>query len=421
MTTQEIADVLHTTDIFSLVSMDLLLEIIPQLSVHSFNAEERIIQKGEAGDKMFVLISGKAKIHDESHILATVESGSYFGEFFLFDTAPRSMSVSAVNEVKVIAFNREVFKKILEQHPQIYDKIISLLIKRLRNQNDNTISILKSREQELLRLVDERTHELNIKTQELAIKNKEVTDNIVYAQRIQNAILPDKKLIQQSFPESFVLYLPKDIVSGDFYSFFLKNDCAIIVAADCTGHGVTGAFMSMIGSSLLNQIIIEKGVTQPSEILDHLHLAVIDSLRQSENESHDGMDVAICSFNLKENKLEYAGANRPLWLLKNNELEAVKPDKLPIGGTQYSRENKYRNNSVTLSANETAYIFTDGYADQFGGEFGKKMMTAKLKGLLLSIQNLKMHEQESALKEFFIRWKNNHEQVDDVLVIGIQF
>lgn len=420
MTTQEIADVLHRTDIFSLVSMELLLEIIPELTVQDYGTEERIIQKGEAGDKLFVLIAGKAKIHDEAHTLATVEAGSYFGEFFLFDTAPRSMSVSAVGDVQVIAFNRDAFKKILEQHPQIYNKIISLLIKRLRDQNNNTISILKSREQELLRLVDERTHELNLKTQELAIKNREVTDNIVYAQRIQSAILPDRKLIAQSFADSFVLYMPKDIVSGDFYSFFLKNDRAIVVAADCTGHGVTGAFMSMIGSSLLNQIIIEKGVTQPSLILDELHLAVIHSLRQSENESHDGMDVAICAFDVQCNSLEYAGANRPLWLMKNNELQTIKADKVPIGGTQIFRTENYTNHTIALSPSDTIYIFTDGYADQFGGENGKKMMTAKFKELLLSIQQLTMQEQETTLKEFFMNWKNNHEQVDDVLVMGMR-
>ncbi len=420
MTTEYLAGILHQTDIFSLVSMDMLKEIIPNLTIHSFQKEDLIIRKGESGDKMFVLVSGKAKIHDKDHILATVESGTYFGEFFLFDSAPRSMSVSALNDVELVGISREVFVKLLKHHPEIYNKIISLLIKRLREQNNNTINILKSREQELLRLVDERTLELNNKSKELELKNKEITDSIVYAQRIQNAILPDLKKISSVFNDSFILFLPKDIVSGDFYAFFLKDDCAIIVAADCTGHGVAGAFMSMIGSSLLNRIIIEKGIVQPSIILDQLHIAVIESLRQTESESNDGMDVSVCSFNLKEYILEYAGANRPLWLIRNNELEIIKADKFPIGGTQILRTENYNNHSLELKSNDAIYISTDGYADQFGGENFKKIMTAKFKELLLSIHKLSMTEQNISLQNFFNNWKGANEQVDDVLVIGIK-
>ena len=420
MTAEQLATILHQTDIFSLVSIDMLMEIIPELTIHTFKKDDSIITKGESGDKMFVLVSGSAKIHDRDHVLATVESGTYFGEFFLFDSAPRSMSVSALNEVEVVGISKDVFVKLLKHHPEIYNKIISLLIKRLREQNNNTISILKSREQELLRLVDERTLELNNKSKELEIKNREITDSIVYAQRIQSAILPETKKIAETFKDSFILFLPKDIVSGDFYAFFLKDDYSIIVAADCTGHGVAGAFMSMIGSSLLNRIIIEKGITKPAIILDQLHKAVIESLRQTENESNDGMDVSICCFDFIQNKLEYAGANRPLWLIRNNELEVIKPDKFPIGGTQISRQNDYTNHILELNANDSIYIFTDGFADQFGGINFKKMMTGKLKELLLSIQNLSMPDQKNFLQNFFNNWKGIIEQVDDVLVIGIK-
>ena len=420
MTAEQLATILHQTDIFSLVSIDMLMEIIPELTIHTFKKDDSIITKGESGDKMFVLVSGSAKIHDRDHVLATVESGTYFGEFFLFDSAPRSMSVSALNEVEVVGISKDVFVKLLKHHPEIYNKIISLLIKRLREQNNNTINILKSREHELLRLVDERTLELNNKSKELEIKNKEITDSIIYAQRIQSAILPETKKIAETFKDSFILFLPKDIVSGDFYAFFQKDEYSIIVAADCTGHGVAGAFMSMIGSSLLNRIIIEKGITKPAIILDQLHKAVIESLRQTENESNDGMDVSICCFDFIKNKLEYAGANRPLWLVRDNELEVIKPDKFPIGGTQISRQNDYTNHILELNANDSIYIFTDGFADQFGGINFKKMMTGKLKELLLSIQNLSMPDQKNFLQNFFNNWKGIIEQVDDVLVIGIK-
>lgn len=420
MTHQQIADILLKTDIFNLVSNDLIIEIIPQITVHGYKPEDTIFHKNEVGEKMYIMASGTAKIHDEDHILAKVEAGSYFGEFFLFDASPRSMSVTAIDEVSLLGINREVFEKILFQYPQIYNKIIALLIKRLKAQNSNTIGILKSREQELLRLVEERTNDLNKKTEELALKNVEITQSIIYAKRIQNAILPDSKRIKKSFPHSFFVYKPKDIVSGDFYSFFIKNDIHLIVIADCSGHGVSGAFMSMIGSSLLQQIIVEKEITKPSAILDQLHIAVIEALRQSESESNDGMDVAICAFNLKENKFQYAGANRPLWRIKNQKFEVVQADKIPIGGTQIIRDKTYSNHEFSIEKDESIYISTDGYADQFGGEQGKKMMTAKFKEVLLSIENLSMLEQEIFLGNYFDSWKGNNDQVDDVLVMGLK-
>jgi serine phosphatase RsbU (regulator of sigma subunit) len=254
----------------------------------------------------------------------------------------------------------------------------------------------------------------------IEIKNKAITDNINYAQRIQSAILPDIKLIYKTLEQSFILFQPKDIVSGDFYAFAEKNDQVLIIAGDCTGHGVSGAFMSMIGSSLLNQIIIEKGIEEPAHILNHLNTAVIESLKQNVNESNDGMDISICSLNIKKLEMQYAGANRPLWLVRNNTLEVYKPDKFPIGGLQAARDRTFTNFKINLQKNDTIYIFTDGYADQFGGANGKKLMTSKFKEKLLSIQHMSMREQEMYLRAHFETWKGNEEQVDDVLVIGVR-
>ena len=280
--------------------------------------------------------------------------------------------------------------------------------------------LLKDQNTELERKVEERTSEVLQQKKEIEIKNKAITDNVIYAQRIQSAILPDIKLIYKTLAQSFILYLPKDIVSGDFYVFSEKNDKVLMIAGDCTGHGVSGAFMSMIGSSLLNQIINEKGITQPALILNQLNLAVIDSLKQGENDTHDGMDVSICAFDLRNNTLEFAGANRPLWLVRDNELIVVSPDKSPIGGLQMARDRTFTNHTIPFFKNDTIYIFTDGYADQFGGEKGKKMMTAHFKSILTSIQHLNMQEQEVYLKTFFDQWKGGNEQVDDVLVIGVR-
>jgi len=280
--------------------------------------------------------------------------------------------------------------------------------------------ILENQNQELERKVTERTLEVMHQKELIEIKNRAITDNINYALRIQSAILPDIKLIYQTLQHSFILYLPKDIVSGDFYAFAERGSNVIIIAGDCTGHGVSGALMSMIGSSLLNQIINEKGLYEPAAILNQLNAAIIETLKQKENKTSDGMDVSVCSFNSTEGLLQYAGANRPLWLIRKGEHIVFKPDKLPIGGQQVTRDRQFTNHVIPLEKDDTFYIFSDGYADQFGGERGKKMMTTRFANVLLNIQHLNMREQETYLKNYFETWKGDNDQVDDVLVIGIK-
>ncbi|MGQ0828052.1 MAG: tetratricopeptide repeat protein [Bacteroidota bacterium] len=264
---------------------------------------------------------------------------------------------------------------------------------------------------------------LTAQNQIIEEKNKDITDSINYARRIQNAILPSIDLIYETLEDSFVLYKPKDIVSGDFYTFIKKNDKVIIAAADCTGHGVPGAFMSMIGNNQLNHIIIEKEILQPSEILNNLHEGIRSALKQdiAEGQTRDGMDIALCSIDLKQKEIQYAGANRPLYLLKNGQLEEIKANKFSIGGLQSEDKRKFNNHIIPISASDSMYIFTDGYADQFGANSGKKFMTKRFKELLFSIQDKSMKEQKTILDDTIEKWKGNLEQVDDILVIGIRF
>jgi len=299
------------------------------------------------------------------------------------------------------------------------DSIEKLSAENLEKEKEKQ-QMLENQNMELEQKVAERTAEVHRQKELIEIKNKAITDNINYAQRIQSAILPDIRLIYKALEQSFILFMPKDIVSGDFYAFAERNQRVLIIAGDCTGHGVSGAFMSMIGSSLLNQIINEKGTDDPAAILDQLNIAVIESLKQSENESNDGMDISICSFDLQRNELQYAGANRPLWLVRDGALAVYKPDKFPIGGLQAARNRVFTSHSIQLKKNDTVYIFTDGFADQFGGDQGRKMMTSKFKELLLAMQNKNMREQEHALRAHFEQWKAGIEQVDDVLVIGVR-
>lgn len=421
MSHSSILNLLQRVSIFNGIPQELLLSLAERLQLEQSDSGNTIINKGDEGNSMFVIAEGRVKIHDGEHVVAILEAGNFFGEFSLLDEAPRSMSVTALENISVIKISRVLFFELLQSQPEVAKKIISALTNRLRGQNESIIRQLKTREEELTRLVDERTKELKIKNEEISIKNREITDNVNYAKRIQAAILPDIVKIQKSFVDSFVLYLPKDIVSGDFYSFFRKGDTAIIISADCTGHGVTGAFLSVVGNSLLTQIVNENNIFDPGKILDKLHESVIETLNQRNGDSTDGMDVAICTVDLKKNILYYAGANRPLWIYRNGECLIYKPDKFPVGGMQIKHEENFMCHEIQLEKNDSVYIFSDGYADQFGGDRGKKLMTKKLKEILLSIQQLNMEQQKARLLHEFTNWKGEHDQVDDVLMIGIRY
>lgn len=285
------------------------------------------------------------------------------------------------------------------------------------------IGELEKSHNELEQRVIERTAEISKQKEKIEAQNQDITDSIRYAKRIQQAILPNDHLINQAFPESFILYEPKDIVSGDFYWFGNKNDTAMIAAVDCTGHGVPGAFMSMIGYNLLNQIINENGITKPAEVLDKLHNGVRKALKQDEEdaETRDGMDLALCSINVKSKKIEYAGAYRPLYLLRDGEIIETKGDKFPIGGQQIKHKGNFTNHEIKVKKDDIVYIFTDGYADQFGGENTKKFMTKRFKEILLQIRNMTMKEQEAFLRKTINEWRGNIRQIDDILVIGLRF
>ncbi|MBL4716238.1 MAG: SpoIIE family protein phosphatase [Bacteroidia bacterium] len=261
-------------------------------------------------------------------------------------------------------------------------------------------------------------------------KNKDITDSINYAKRIQEAILPPYGSLEQTIKESFILFKPKDIVSGDFYWYHVQNDNLIIAAVDCTGHGVPGAFMSMIGNSLLNEIILEKGIDQPAEILNNLHVGIRKVLKQTEESesSRDGMDLALCNINFKNQTLQYAAANRPLYILRKVELKdgnkeynlkEFPPDKIAIGGYQHEGAKRvFFNNEIEFNHGDCLYIFSDGYNDQFGGPRDKKFSTRRFKELVLSICNKPMREQHDILYKEMADWMHGYEQIDDMLIIG---
>lgn len=259
----------------------------------------------------------------------------------------------------------------------------------------------------------------------LELKNRDITDSIVYARRIQNAIMPQVELLQDAWPASFILYKPKDIVSGDFYWFAHKDDYLLVAAVDCTGHGVPGAFMSVMGSNFLNQIVNDYGVYEPDAILQYLHLKVKEALHKyemGEGESKDGMDICLVSIHKPTQQVQYAGARRPLFLLRDGDMFELSPTKASIGETSGdSHEPIFTVHTLQAKRQDALYLFSDGYLDQFGGSMGRKLGKARFKETLQSTTTLTMDAQLYMLEQTFVQWQGMQEQTDDVLVIGIRF
>jgi tetratricopeptide (TPR) repeat protein len=283
--------------------------------------------------------------------------------------------------------------------------------------------ILKSlktvkKQHRLIELKNKETEEQKAIIEEKSI---EITDSIHYAKRIQQVLMASTTLLKNNLPEYFILYKPKAIVSGDFYWADSADGKFIMITADCTGHGVPGAFMSLLNISFLNQAVNEKKIQSPELILDHVREQIINSLNPlgSDVESKDGMDATICMFDFKGMWLRFSCANNPLWLIRNNELKVFAADKMPVG--MYHGEQKgFSKQTLGLRKGDIIYMFTDGYADQFGGPQGKKFKYKQLKEKLLAIKDLSMEEQKTMLDRTFEEWKGNTEQVDDVCIIGIR-
>ncbi len=319
------------------------------------------------------------------------------------DAQRKEQEISMLNKDKQLNEN-ELSKQKIVRNSLIFGAIGLLIVAFLIFQN-----LQKNKKQN--KLITEQKSTLEHQKQE-------ITDSINYSKRIQTAILPDLNDIKQSLTDFFILYQPKDIVSGDFYYFNKVNNDVFMAAADCTGHGVPGAFMSLVGSKELK--IANAMTNSPAQILKHLNNGVKDTLRQNHIDgTKDGMDIALVRIN--GTTVRYSAANRPLWILKkdSNVIEEIKATKTAIAG--FTEDDfEFEEHEINLAKGDTIYLFSDGYADQFGGDKQKKMTTKRFREFVLSIKDKSMHEQQLELQSFFNSWQGNTEQVDDLLVIGIR-
>jgi serine phosphatase RsbU (regulator of sigma subunit) len=298
---------------------------------------------------------------------------------------------------------------------QILETIASMTATKLVQTKDH--EQLQQLREHLQQLVQERTSDLEKALAEVNRQKSEITDSIHYARRIQAAILPSERIFKENLGESFILYKPKDIVAGDFYWTELSDNHVFFAVADCTGHGVPGAMVSVVCHGALNRAVKEFHLRRPAEILEKVRELVIATFEKSDEVVMDGMDIGLCSLHITKKELEYAGAYISLHLIRNGELIEVKADRQPIA--KFTEHKPFTNHIVSLEKNDTLYLFSDGFADQFGGKTGKKLRIKVLKNILLGLAGKPADEQKKELEKQFEDWKGNLEQVDDVTLLGL--
>ncbi|HET8860863.1 tetratricopeptide repeat protein [Marivirga sp.] len=348
-------------------------------------------------------------------------------------------SAKKEQENEILRIDQELKKKQISQQRIINVAIGSSLLilvvfviitVRAKNQKQRANNQLKLQNEEIRQQREEIetqaeklksiNTDVNRKNQTIVQKNKNITDSINYAKRIQNALLPFPQRIERELEDFFIYYNPKDIVSGDFYWFSESDEIVVTAVADCTGHGIPGAFMSFIGHDMLNHLVNFKGVTKPAEILKQLKLNVIHILRQEQSDNRDGMDISICVWNKKTNKIQFSGANHSLIYIQNKQLYHIKGNKTTIGLDEGKNVKDFDTHEINLVGDTCFYLFTDGYVDQFGGEEDKKFMIKNLKELLSTIHIKKMETQGIIIRETIEEWMDDKEQIDDILVWGFR-
>lgn len=355
-------------------------------------------------------------------IVASLGIIEFRGVFPTFTMVGTSMEIILLS--LALADKIRYYKQQNEETQQMALEIVNETKMSMKAQNEELENIIMERTEELVQINDQLKDTVSVvneKNEQIRIHNEKIISSINYAQRIQEAVFPLPSKIATILSEYFILFSPKDIVSGDFYWVEKVGSKKIVAAVDCTGHGVSGAFMSLIGSDLLYDAVIKEGLVDPGQILAYLDSKVITLLKQGETNNKDGMDAAVCVIDEEQNQIVFSGAKNPLVLVKDGELVEYKGDKKAVGGIKKKGlAEDYITHTISLEKGTVGYMFSDGYMDQFGGEDDRKFMKKAFFSLLKEIAHLPMNEQKQVLKNRFQSWKGERSQIDDVLVIGFE-
>ncbi len=494
--------ILKALSIFSETEDSVLKAIAHHLTAITVPDGERVFMKGDTGRSMYIIVNGSVKVHDGHHIFTILGNEEVFGEFSLIDSQIRSASVTALEKTELLCLEQDVFFDIMAKNVDVTRGVLKSIVKRLydKDQLEEQLAVrnteILQQKEEIEAQRDEIEAQRNeIETQrdevirqrdQISYQQKEITSSIRYASRIQTAVLTPDDKINKLLPEYFILFRPRDIVSGDFYWVKEKDNKILVAVADCTGHGVPGAFMSMLGVAFLNEIGNTSSFIHPDKILNQLRQHIILALNQTgkQGEANDGMDIALALIDFDNMELQFAGANNPVWIVRNlrdaqrenpvieefkniadNKITVIqdnnkhqnkhdsqtftlthttaitlhesqpdyvlleiKPDRMPIS-ISVRKEKDFSNNVVKIVKGDAIYLFSDGFADQFGGKDCRKFYTKYFKELLLRLQNNPMALQKEFIENALIDWmafpnpKNHgksYDQIDDILVVGIK-
>lgn len=440
---------------FILQHFDLALDFMYKaIEIHSERGDEfglanayitlgNIYLNTEQHQKAFgYILQAINKSNKINHLRGIADANSSLGNFYCnqknFEKAlhQHQVAMSAATEMGEKLLISKIYKNISETYSASgnFQKALETYIrydevKSFVQNTNNEITVRTLQAQFELEQSEKEKEIYKFKNIELAnanklieSKNKDITDSIKYAKHIQEAILPDMSYIKKYLQDFFILYMPKDIVSGDFYWFVEKNGLLYLAAVDCTGHGVPGAFISIVGGNILNQIVHQFDYTDAADILNKLNAMFNMTIRQTFEESvvKDGMDLSLCVIDLNTMELNFAGAYNPLYLVRNNEVLIYKGDKFPIGIFIGDEVKKFSSHTIKLEKNDAIYLFSDGFVDQFGGNDNKKLMHKRFRDLILENSSFPMKVQHYNYEIFFENWKGNYEQVDDILLIGVR-
>ncbi|MBL7921937.1 MAG: tetratricopeptide repeat protein [Bacteroidia bacterium] len=390
--------------------------------MHGYDELYRIYQSKNDYKKAFMYLEQYSILKDSS---LNAESAKQIAEMDTkYQTEKRNLEIKTLSTEKSLQ-QAELDKKEAEAHRRNFQLmvfaigftialVLSVIIYRNLQKNKRYSRIIEAQKQEVEQQKAEVTHQ----KEKVEEKNKEITDSINYALRIQSAILPSINYVKEYLPESFILYQPKDIVAGDFYWMHISGEKIFIAAADSTGHGVPGALVSVVCANALNRTVNEFGITDTGKILDKTRELVIETFAKSISDVKDGMDISLLCIDKNKKQLQWSGANNPLWYISDKEIKEIKGDKQPVGKSDNVKA--FTSHNLEYNTGDVFYLFTDGYADQFGGNKGKKFKYKQLEELLLTLCNQPLAQQQAHLSNAFNNWKGELEQVDDVCIVGIK-
>ena len=380
-----------------------------------YNDGQIIFEKGDRANGFFIILEGKVKIHARQIKYIELGPGKYFGEYALIEKQPHSSTVTAINRCKCLVMPPDIFNNLLQQSLPFSNRLLQTLIHRLRSKDKLEISLTEKNAE-----ISEQNEKIREQNQKIREQNEHIHESIEYAGMIQSTMLPSTKLLEMKLENYFLIFHPREKVSGDFYWFAQKENKYCVAISDCTGHGVPGSMISILGISFLNEIINQLDQPDPGEILTLLNNKMKNALNQNHERyhSHDGMDIAFIVIDFDNMELSFSGAQSPMYLVRNNELSVFDPDKVNVGTApgNYS----FTTQDTLLDRDDMLYFFTDGLVDQLGGEAYKRYGTCQLKNLLMQIADQEPQVQEQAILDSFWEWKGEGKQTDDVTLLGIR-